>query len=85
MKNWREVQEELMGLVGQELQEDMIIQCFGDFEEADKKDVILSKAEGITTNLDGYGTCQLWQAYVDAANSTNFDLWIKDGVIVDVD
>lgn len=85
MKNWKEVQVELMGLVGQELQEDIIIQCFGDFEGADTKNVILSKIEGVTTNISDHGICQLWQAYVDAANSTNFDLWIKDGVIVDID
>ena len=81
MINVNKVFEEMEKLIGCEFDENEIIYCFEDTEE----NIIVSKVEGYTSNFDGHGVCQLWNAYEDKVGSEIFSIWVDDeNIIVDL-
>ena len=81
MKNIESVMNEMEKLIGREFNEDDIICCFQDNEE----DIVVSEVEGYTSNFEGHGTCQLWQAYENKKDSEMFNVWVDDeNIIVEI-
>lgn len=70
----------LQDLTGTIFDEDSIICCFNNDIE-----VIVSRVEGQTSNFEGHGICQLYNAYYNEEDSDIYDIWVdEDDIIVDV-
>lgn len=78
MINIEKVMNEMEKLVGKELNTDDIICCFQDNEE----DIVVSEVEGYTSNFEGHGTCQLYQAYENKKGSEMFNIWVDEESII---
>lgn len=77
-----EILNNLKKLVGTLVLPDEIICCFPSEIE---KEVVISKIEGMTSNYDGHGECQLYNAYYNDVEATIFNLYVADfNVLVDV-
>ena len=75
-----EVLYNLQCLVNKEFDYDEIICCF----EGDEQ-VIVEEVEGLFSNFEGHGKCQLWNAYYNDETSPIYSIWVaKDDIIADV-
>lgn len=68
-------------LIGTEFNSDSIIEAFEDYNE---EDIIVNNDTGIKSNFDGYGECDLVSIYENVEDATEYSVYIKNGVIIDV-
>ena len=51
----------------------------------DKNDAVMISDSYITSNFEGYGTCNLYNCYYDNQDSNIYNIWVDDdNIIVDV-
>lgn len=71
--------ENLKTLEGKQFDYDDIICAMTDIDE----EVIVSEIEGYTSNFEGYGICQLYNAYYNMENSIIYHIWVdKNNTII---
>lgn len=70
--------ERLEKLIGKEFDSEEVMSCMYDFNEM----IIISK-RNITSNIEGYGECKLYEAYYDADDALINEIWVdKNNIIV---
>lgn len=70
----------LKNMIGEQFNNDNII-C----NMIDKNDAVIVSDTSITSNFEGYGTCNLYNCYYDNQDSNIYNIWVDDdNIIVDV-
>lgn len=75
--------ERLKELKGREFNYDNIYCCFLDEEQ--ELNLIINEIRHHTTNIEGYGQCQIYNAYYDSIDSSIYSIYVdSNNIIVDI-
>lgn len=69
--------DRLEKLIGKEFEPEEVMSCMYDFNEM----IIISK-RNITSNIEGYGECKLYEVYYDTNDALINEIWVDENNII---